>query len=228
MEPTGPPACRVRGRCRRLLAAQAAFAVAVVGEAAADAVGADARQPEAGPVTTSAAAAQRLEAHAAVAVRVAALGSGEVAHRVPAPLSRATPNTLLCPVPPPSALSRPVCGDQRLVIGPALGARVAARSGACCRPCLRGPCAVPRPFPDRAAPWLTFAAPPPSVWSGLGVAARTISGRGLIMLGSPRHLRPAAQCRSRTSVRRSSAAAATLATSTPFQSVCSPPTRATP
>src|SRR4051812_20299676 len=45
-----------------LLAAQSALAVAVAGEPAADAVGADARKPETRPVAAAAAAAQRLEA----------------------------------------------------------------------------------------------------------------------------------------------------------------------
>src|SRR5439155_9589595 len=65
-----------------LLAAQAALAVAVVGEAAADSVGADAREAKAGAVAAAAAAAERLEPHAAVAARVGHARSDEVAHRV--------------------------------------------------------------------------------------------------------------------------------------------------
>src|SRR5512140_2882827 len=65
-----------------LLAAQPALAVAVVGEAAADSIGADAGEAEARAVASAAAAAQRLETHAAVAAGIGHARAGQVAHRV--------------------------------------------------------------------------------------------------------------------------------------------------
>src|SRR5205085_2809349 len=65
-----------------VLAAEPAFPVAVAGETAADPVRPDPGKAEPGPVTTATPSAERLQAHARVAARIARLGAGEMAHRI--------------------------------------------------------------------------------------------------------------------------------------------------
>src|SRR5712664_2013602 len=110
-----------------LLAAQAALAVAVAGEAAADPVGADPRQAEARPVAAAAPAAQRLEAHARFAARFADLGAGQVAHRVAGALLQGDPEDVALAVAASQGLEQAGLRHQCPVVHLALGARVAAR-----------------------------------------------------------------------------------------------------
>src|SRR5882672_2797795 len=109
------------------LAAQAALSVAVAGEAAADAVGADSRQAEARPVAAAAPASQRLEAHACFAARLADLGAGQMSHRVAGALLQGDSEHVALAVAAAQRLEQSGLGHQRPVVHLALGARVAAR-----------------------------------------------------------------------------------------------------
>src|SRR5205823_104673 len=111
------------------LAAQAAFAVAVVGQAAADAVGADAREAQSGAVAAAAAAAQGLEAHAAVTAGVSHARAREVAHGVAGALLQRDAEQVALSLASAQRLEQAGLGDERAVVGLALGARVAARGG---------------------------------------------------------------------------------------------------
>src|ERR1700730_13624767 len=118
---------RSQADLRVLLAAQAALTVAVAGEAAADAVGADPRQAEARPVAAAAPAAQRFEAHARFAARFADLGTGQVAHRVAGALLQGDPEDVALAVAAAQCLEQTGLRHQCPVVHLALGARVAAR-----------------------------------------------------------------------------------------------------
>ena len=148
-----------------------------------------------------------------------------IASRVP--FSSATPNTSLFPFPPPSALSSPVCAiSARSSI---FRSARASRRGAVLLPAAPScPMCRATALPGSRRAWLTFCASRTGASLGFGGAARTTSGRGLISSGSPALTfgggTPALQNFMPVTIR----IAAMLATSTPFQSVCSPPTRAAP
>src|SRR6267378_3963825 len=191
-----------------LLAAQAAFSVAVAGEAAADTVGADPCQAEARPVAAAAPATQRFEAHARIAARFADLGAGQVAHRVAGALLQGDSEDVALAVAAAQSLEQTGLRHQCPVVHLALGARV--------------------PAWGRLAAGFTFCASSTRVSSRLGGAARTTSGRGLISSGSPAAIFGGGTTALQNFIPVIMRIAAMLATSTPFQSVCSPPTRAAP
>src|SRR6266446_3302870 len=110
-----------------LLPAQAALSVAVAGEAAADPVGADPRQAQTRPVAAAAPAAQRLEARARFAARLADLGAGQVAHRVAGALLQCDSEDVALAAAAAQGLEQTGLRHQCPVVHPALGARVAAR-----------------------------------------------------------------------------------------------------
>src|SRR5207237_6936176 len=109
------------------LAAQAALAVAVVGQAAADPVGADAREPQARAVASAAGAAQRLEAHACVAARIGHAGTGQVAQRVAGTLLQRHAKNVARSFARAQRLEQAGVGHDAVLVADALRARVAAR-----------------------------------------------------------------------------------------------------
>src|SRR5919204_3384605 len=110
-----------------LLAAKATLPVAIIGEPAADAVGSDPRETEAGAVAAAPAPTERLETHATIAVRFARLGTGEVPHRVPRALLQRDAENVALPRPAAQRLQQPGLRDQRAIVHLPLGPCIAAR-----------------------------------------------------------------------------------------------------
>src|SRR5256886_1722532 len=149
-----------------------------------------------------------------------------IASRVP--FSSATPKTSLFPLPPPSALSRPISAISagssilRWARASRRGAVLPPASPSC--PWWRAT-ALPG---SRLAWFCTFFASSTGALSGFGGEARTTSGRGLINSGSPALTFGGGTAALQNFIPVTIRIAAMLATRTPFQSVCSPPTRAAP
>ena len=147
-----------------------------------------------------------------------------IASRVP--FSSATPKTSFAPLPPPRAFKRPVCATSAL--SSILRSARASRRGA-----VREPAWPSRPMwratalPGSLRAWFCCLCGSVGALFGFGTAARTISGRGLISSASPA-LVIGGTVELQNFIPNIMRIAATDATSTPFQSACSPPTRATP